>query len=182
MAGVVCCCVVPLSCVVPRPLYGVPCLRIRSGTPHCLVLLVSCCLLSLCVAVLLCCVRGTGGWCVWCVRSHCERCITFPPLPSCVRCHSVVGLGLCLCDRVVSLWNRCGDLCGAEGRVVSTVYTHPCCGGCFSGVCCDGSACLVLSSCVVGCGIAVGEGCAVSLLVFLLFHHLLAFSLCWCSG
>lgn len=28
----------------------------------------------------------------------------------CVLCHGVVGLGLCLCDRVVSLWNS-GDGC-----------------------------------------------------------------------
>lgn len=39
----------------------------------------------------------------------------------CVRCHSIVGLGLCLCGRVVSLWNSGDGLCGAEGRVVSTV-------------------------------------------------------------
>lgn len=41
----------------------------------------------------------------------------------CVRCHSIVGLVLCLCDRVVSLWNGGVDLCWAERRVVSIVYT-----------------------------------------------------------
>ena len=39
-----------------------------------------------------------------------------------VRCHSIVGLVLCFCDRVVSLWDSGDGLCGAEGRVVSTVY------------------------------------------------------------
>lgn len=40
----------------------------------------------------------------------------------CIFCHSIVGLGLCLCDRVVSLWNSGGGLCGVEGRVVCVVY------------------------------------------------------------
>ena len=36
-------------------------------------------------------------------------------LPSfCVCCHSIVGLGLCLYDRVVSLWNRGDGLCGRK--------------------------------------------------------------------
>lgn len=62
--------------------------------------------------VLLCCVRGTGGRRVWCAWSHCERCIPFLPAPLfCVCCHSIVGLGLCLCDRVVSLWNSGDGLC-----------------------------------------------------------------------
>lgn len=42
----------------------------------------------------------------------------------CVCRHSIVGLGLCFCDRVVSLWNSGGGLCWVEGRgwcvVVST--------------------------------------------------------------
>ena len=45
-----------------------------------------------------------------------------PSSPLCVCCHSIVGLVLCLCDRVVSLWNSGDGLCWAEGRVVSTVY------------------------------------------------------------
>lgn len=36
----------------------------------------------------------------------------------CVLCHSIVGLGLCLCDRVVSLWNSGDGLCGTEWRGV----------------------------------------------------------------
>lgn len=47
----------------------------------------------------------------------------FPPSTACVLCHSIVGLVLCLCDRVVSLWNSGNGLCGLEGRVVFTVYT-----------------------------------------------------------
>lgn len=34
-----------------------------------------------------------------------------------------VGLVLCLCDRVMSLWNSGDGLCWVEGCVVSTVYT-----------------------------------------------------------
>lgn len=64
----------PLVLCGPCPLHSVPCLRIRSDTPHCLVplalhSLVLCCSLPLHVAVLLCCVRRTGGWCVVCVVS-----------------------------------------------------------------------------------------------------------------
>ena len=36
----------------------------------------------------------------------------------CVCCHSIVGLGWCFCDRVVSLWNSGDGLCWVEGRVV----------------------------------------------------------------
>lgn len=43
------------------------------------------------------------------------------PFSSCVCCHCIVGLGLCLCDRVMSLWNSGDGVCGVEGRVVSTV-------------------------------------------------------------
>lgn len=66
--------------------------------------------------------------------------VSFSPPPlSCVCCHSIVGLVLCLCGRVVSLWNSGDGLCWVEGRVVSTVYTLSCCGVHLSGVCCDGS-------------------------------------------
>lgn len=41
---------------------------------------------------------------------------------SCVCCHGIVGLGLCLCGGVVSLWNSGDGLGGVEERVVSTVY------------------------------------------------------------
>lgn len=63
-----------------------------------------------------------------------------------------VGSVVRLCDRVMSLWNSGDGLCGAEGRVVSTVYCllFMCCGVRFSGV---------------GCGMAVGV--CVSLLVLL---------------
>jgi len=62
----------------------------------------------------------------------------------CVLCHGIVGLGLCLCDRVVSLWNSGDGLCWVEGCVVSTVHCRlfMCCGVCFSVVC-------VLSCCAV---------------------------------
>ena len=55
---------------------------------------------------------------------------------------------------------------------------HPCCGVHLSGVCvvmtvCDDSARLVLSHCVVGCGMAVCEGCVSSLVFF--FFLLLVF-------
>nr|DAO87850.1 MAG TPA: hypothetical protein [Caudoviricetes sp.] len=35
-------------------------------------------------------------------------CSFLSPFRLCVRCHSIVGLVSCLCDRVVSLWNS-GD-------------------------------------------------------------------------
>lgn len=72
------------------------------------------------------------------------RCLSSPPLPLstvCVLCHSIVVCVLCLCDRVVSLWNSGGDLCGAEGRVVCGVW-------------CALSTLYALC-CVVGCGMAV---------------------------
>lgn len=74
-----------------------------------------------------------GGWCVVC----CVLLFPFSALPFrlCVCCHSIVGLGLCLCDSVVSLWNSGDGICGAEGRVVSTVYTS----SVLWCVCCDGS-------------------------------------------
>lgn len=55
----------------------------------------------------------------------------------CILCHSIVGLVPCLCDGVVSLWNSGDGLCGAEGRVVFTVY------------------CQLFMYCVAGCGMAV---------------------------
>lgn len=69
---------------------------------------------------------------------------------------------VCLCGRVVSLWNGGVDLCWVEGCVVFTVccLLFVCCGVCFSVVC-------VLFCCVVGCGMAVG--CGVLLLVFFFF-------------
>lgn len=68
------------------------------------------------------------------------------PFSLCVCCHSIVGLGLCLCDRVVSLWNSGDGLCRVEGRVVSAVHCQlfMCCGVCFGVVC-------VLSCCAVLC-------------------------------
>ena len=159
MAGVVCCCVVPLPCVVPRLLCGVPCLRIRSGTP--------CCPVPLCVAFprvvlptfsLCCCVV-----CAVCVVSLWALYFFPSPFRLCVCCHSIVGLGLCLCDRVMSLWNSGDGVWGAEGRVVSTVYCllltlHVlwCAFQC--------GVCVVLLCCVVGCGMAVDAGVS---LVFL---------------
>ena len=74
----------------------------------------------------------------------------------CVRCHSIVGLGLCLCGRVVSLWNSGDDLCGAEGRVVSTVHCQLCV---LLWRVFQGGVRVVLLCCVVGCGMAAGGGC-----------------------
>lgn len=65
---------------------------------------------------------------------HCSTpsCIVQSLFSLCVCCHSIVGLGLCLCDRVVLLWNSGGGLCWVEGCVVSTVHCHlfMCCGVC----------------------------------------------------
>lgn len=44
----------------------------------------------------------------------------------CVLCHSIVGLGLCLCDRVMSLRNGGDGLCWVEGRVAPTVHCRLC--------------------------------------------------------
>lgn len=41
----------------------------------------------------------------------------------CVCCHSIVGLGLCLCDRVVSLWNGDVDLCVGRKGVWCLLFT-----------------------------------------------------------
>lgn len=64
------------------------------------------------------------------------------------------------------------------GGLLSTHY--PCCGAHLSGVCvvmtvCDDSACLVLSRCVVGCGMAGGVACLPFLFVFLFSSLLLVF-------
>ena len=131
-----------------------PCLRIGSGTLHCAAPLhivrspriVPVPLLS-CVAVFV-----VGGEVRW---GACPA----PLFSLCVCCHSIVGLGLCDCGKVCGVW-----------CVVST--HHPCCGVCVVMAGCNDSACLVLSHCVVGCGIAVVcggvcEGCVVSSLLFL---------------
>nr|DAM57423.1 MAG TPA: hypothetical protein [Caudoviricetes sp.] len=74
------------------------------------------------------------GWGVWCdaLSSDWVRhlalsySLSYCPVPLsavCVCCHSIVGLVLCLCDRVVSLWNSGGGFVWVEGCVVFTVYT-----------------------------------------------------------
>lgn len=69
-------------------------------------------------------------------------CLSYLPLllsTVCVPCHSIVGLVLCLCGRVVLLRNSGGGLCWVEGRVVSTVYTSSVLWCAFQWcVCCDG--------------------------------------------
>ena len=138
----------PRLCVVPRPLHSVTCLRIRSGTPRCPVAPLRCipsCRVARFLFVLLCCVRRTGGWCVCCVWSHCGRCVPFLfPSLLCVCCHSIVGLGLCVCDRVVSLWNSGGGLCWVEGRVVYAVHCQLLCVVACVSVWCVLSCCAVL--------------------------------------
>ena len=148
---------------------------------------------------------GCGGACCPRVRigsspSHCSRpsCIVLPLLHclfyplilvSTVRvlCHSIVGLVLCFCDRVVSLWNTGGDLYGVEGRVVFTVscrllYVVVCVSvRCVRCVCC-----LVVRCCGLWNGGGWG-GCedAWSLrrsLCPLLLLFLLCLFCLWCSG
>lgn len=82
-------------------------------------------LFSLCVAVF---VVGEEVW--WCVppRTVCGVCyewrgvagvvsLSSVPLPClCVCCHGIVGLGWCLCDRVV-LFVEWGDDCGVCASV-----------------------------------------------------------------
>ena len=58
----------------------------------------------------------------WVRRLALSYSLSYCPVPLCVLCYSIVGLVLCLCDRVVSLWNGGDGLCWVEGRVVSTVY------------------------------------------------------------
>ena len=78
--------------------------------------------------------------------------LSSPTLSLCICCHSIVGLGLCLCGRVMSLWNS---------------------GGWRKGVWCLLSTCVVcvsvwcvLSCCVVllCCGMAVGDSPCVGVL------------------
>lgn len=44
------------------------------------------------------------------------------PALRCVCCHSVVGLGWCLCVRVVSLWNGGDGLCWGNGGGVMGMW------------------------------------------------------------
>lgn len=68
-----------------------------------------------------------------------------PPFRLCVCCHSIVGLVLCFCDRVVSLWDSGDGLCWVEGRVMSIVHCQlfMCCGVWNGGGGCDGRVVLV---------------------------------------
>ena len=92
-------------------------------------------------AVLLC-----VSCCVWCIFSVLHR-------THCVCCHSIVGLVLCLCGRVVLGRRACGVyrlhiiVCGVHLRGVCIVMAV-----------CDDSACFVLSHCAAGCGMAACEG------------------------
>ena len=53
----------------------------------------------------MCCAALSSDWVRHLVLSY-SLSYCLAPLPLlCVCCHSIVGLGLCLCDRVVSLWN-----------------------------------------------------------------------------
>lgn len=83
-------------------------------------------------------------------------CIFLFPLPLCVRCHSIVDLWLCFCDRVVSLWNSGDGFVGWKGVWCLLSTVNSLCVVCVF-------QCAVLSCCVVGCGMTVA--CEVSLLV-----------------
>ena len=74
-----------------------------------------------------------------CISVSCVP-LFFSLVPLRVRCHSIVDLVLCLCDRIVLLGNSGDGLCWVEGRVVFTVYT-PSVLWCTSQrcVCCDDS-------------------------------------------
>lgn len=126
--------------------------RVRIGSGICIVLFPFTLSVPFVSSSLLFCLCG-GVWrvgkCggVWCVLFPAFSSYPLLLLPTvCVLCHSIVGLGLCLCDRVVSLWDSGDGLCGVEGRLLSTIYcpllTLMCCGVCFDVVC-------VLSCCVV---------------------------------
>lgn len=105
-----------------------------------------------------------------------------PPSPLCVCCHGIVGLGSCLCDGVMSLWNSGDGLGGTEGRVVSTVYTSSACGVHLRGVCVVMAVCGGwCMSCLVVMWVMEWRCVCVSLFVFL-FSVFLFSSLCWCSG
>ena len=90
---------------------------------------------------------------VCCVMAVCAvSCLALLLFRFCVCCHSIVGLVLCLCDRVVSLWNRCDGLVGRKGEwcLLSTLHVLWCVFQCV--------VCVVLLCCVVGCGMAGCEG------------------------
>lgn len=102
------CVVVPLNggsgvlCVVPR-------VRTGSSPSYCPCPFMSPSLLfRLCVAVFVVC--GGVRWCA--VGELCPVLLCC----LCVRCHSIVGLGVRLCDGVVLLWNSGDGLCWVEGR------------------------------------------------------------------
>lgn len=69
-----------------------------------------------------------------CLRIGAAPCIVLlllrvvsPPSSLCVCCHSIVGLGLCFCGGVMSLWNGGVDLCvGWNGGVCSCVWSLRC--------------------------------------------------------
>lgn len=77
-----------------------------------------------CVAVFV--VGGEVWWVVFRVQFGLAPCVfcclSLCPTLHCVCCHSVVGLGWCLCGRVVSLLNG-GDGCVWGGRAVRGVRT-----------------------------------------------------------
>lgn len=126
-------------CVVPR-------VRIGSSPSHCpRPFMLSSLFFRLCV------VCGEVRWgravlhCVCC--RLCPSLLAFSLPLLCVLCRSDVGLVLCLCDRVVSLWGSGDGLCG--GRRAGGVYCP------LSAVRCPLSTLYVLW--VVVCGMA---GCA----------------------
>ena len=139
---------------------GVPCLRIAAFVLSCpppftLSSLSSCVVpvhSSVCVASCLLWVGKCGGVCcsallLLCCATLCcvlwwrvcylivNGCVPLllssSPLPLCVLCHGIVGLGLCFCGRVVFLWNSGDGLCvgrngggvmGVRGLVVCFVF------------------------------------------------------------
>ena len=173
----VCC---PLSCVVPSPLHVFPVFeldlapRIVQPLLHCIL---SCCAArfffvppassSVCVLLCLLWMGKCGGVIV--------SCPPFSLLPS-----------LCLLSqhcwfRVVSLWNGDDGLCGAEGRVVSTVHCQLLCVVVCVSVWCV--CCLVVLCCAVlwnGGGVRVcGLFACLPLPLRPLPLHPFC---CWCSG
>ena len=104
-----------------------------------------------------------------CIRIGPAPCIVLLPLvlptpPSfCVCCHSIVGLGLCLCDRVMLLRNGGGGLCWVEGRVVPAVHCQLLCVVMCVSVWCV--RCLVVLCCGLWNGGGVGESVRVCGLV-----------------
>ena len=104
----------------------------------------------------------------------CPSRIVQSPSSFCVCCHSIVGLGLCLCGRVVSLWNGGGGLCWVGGRLLSTVYTSSVCGVHLSDVCVVMG--YVMTVYVLSCRVVLWvvewrcvRVCVVSLFVFFVF-------------